>query len=102
VEVDSASTSRTESRVPSPLSVTGENTIDNDLTTVREEIKAVPFKNPLYEVSEIKQYHLKHILKTNYLQVKRASKKRIWKGLRQILSHERSLPWGPEAVLCKN
>ena len=45
-EADGGSTGRDDSRVPSPLSATGD--------TVEEvtEVKVVPFKNPLYEVSK--------------------------------------------------
>ena len=49
VEVESNSSSRVESKAASPLSPAGGDSAAEEAAP-REEVKALPFKNPLYEV----------------------------------------------------
>jgi len=78
VEVDSTPSSRTESQVPSPQSVAGDIVVED--ASIKEEPKVFPFKNTSYDA-------------------KRSTKKKISKGLKQILSLERSQAWSEDTVL---
>jgi len=80
VDAEGAASSKTETQVPSPQSIAGDIIVED--VSIKEEPKVFPFKNVSYDA-------------------KKLTKKRISKGLKQILALERSLPWSEDAVLCK-
>merc|ERR1712071_375922 len=78
VDAEGAASSKTETQVPSPQSIAGDIIVED--VSINEEPKVFPFKNVSYDA-------------------KKLTKKRISKGLKQILALERSLPWSEDAVL---
>ncbi|EFX88802.1 hypothetical protein DAPPUDRAFT_191465 [Daphnia pulex] len=75
-DAGSVTTVRTEPQVSSPISVDG----PLDEVVCNEETKVdIPFKNKSYEA-------------------KKSNKRKIWKGLKQLITQERSQEWVTEAV----
>jgi len=99
VEVDSTPSSRTESQVPSPQSVAGDIVVED--ASIKEEPKVFPFKNTSYDVhTKFTTIFSTSVVIMFPLQAKRSTKKKISKGLKQILSLERSQAWSEDTVLC--